>query len=880
MNDGTFDDALVDGLDEGAGLADSVAESATGLPLAAAVFVGRDAPLEAFRHYIEAPHGERVRLLVFHGPHGCGKSALMRTLYAGLQNAAPAVPHAWCNARNLVDRPQAYREVLATWRVMLQDNFALRFPRFDLCLALILAREENEDSPFFSWCPALLPVYEIAKGLLEAPNAAHEKLHSADTKSAVGLGGNFWTAPGPDGQPLINALCHRVLANDADVAAELVGFFAADFKESLWTRAGKAVGGVLFLDSFEALWPGEHSSLPELNSYVDWWLRELAAFCIACGILLVIGAREPLSWVGGDDIWSEGDLEQHELGGLSPRESQEFLARCGIGPAHPEAPSSLQRAIMRSCSTEATGGLWNQITNRQLGESLPLWLSLCADTIHNYRRAGRGEPGAAQFALVTPGQPARKLCDLFLKSLPGRDAARWLSEMALTPRCDAESAEAIRAPRDTGPFRDWERFTEYAFVEDQGDGFWRLEPVVRLELIEGRRRDETLEAHLNFFHHWSDRAEEAAAFFHQWALNPKESLEKWTALLQEALTAGETSTAPLSRARALLCWWSEVELAERDLEDVGEKLWAKAHCTLAQALHDVPFLSRATALAFSLMHFEASLSVYTSDEHPKEWVATQIRMGGVQRSLALQIADMPARQAMLRTAVERYQAALRIATPQAAPREWGEIQIQMAGAHRDLLSTDPHGTGPYDYLGRAITCYEQAMRLWARGRHPREWARIQSEMGQTYATSQAGGRLRNLEHAIECFHQALEVFTERETPPEWAEVQCHLGSVIAQLPGLARAENLRAAITCYLSALRVLDEKKSPILWAQTNLNTGLAWGDLAYETDDLSAYKNAINYINLAAASFARIGRAEAANKARATAEDIAASLRRAEGR
>ena len=330
-----------------------------------------------------------------------------------------------------------------------------------------------------------------------------------------------------------------------------------------------------------------------------------------------------------------------------------------------------------------------------------------------------------------------------------------------------------------------------------------------------------------------------------------------------------------ARAREALSWWGEIALDERDLESVDAKIWARAHATLANALLDTPFLMRAPALALALAHYEAALGVYTSDEFPRDWAQTQIHMGTVQRTLAGECAA-EAKEQCLKAAIERYRAALRVATPQSAPREWAEIHIQLGAAHRDIVILDSSGSGPFDYLGRAISCYEQAMRLYSESRHPRQWARIQVEMGETYAAAHSGGRVRNLERAIACFKNAHRVFTEPETPQEWADLNRKMGQAMAELPNGDRSENLREALACFVGALRVFNEANAPILFAETNLQTGLAWGELAYALDDRTAFRNAVNYISTAAQAFDSAGRLGQAVRARELAADITESLKR----
>jgi hypothetical protein len=326
----------------------------------------------------------------------------------------------------------------------------------------------------------------------------------------------------------------------------------------------------------------------------------------------------------------------------------------------------------------------------------------------------------------------------------------------------------------------------------------------------------------------------------------------------------------------LLSWWSEISLDEQELERVDTKTWARAHSTIARALLDTPYLSCGPALAFAMAHFESALSVYTSDEFPREWAETQIQIGRAQRALAGECATQEAKDAYLKAALERYRAALAIATPHGRPREWAEIQMEMGAAHRDLMLLHEHGSGPRDYAAQAVACYEQAIRLYSEAKHPRQWAHIQKEIGETYAASHVGGRIRNLERAIASFKNGLKVFSEAEMPREWAALLCALGNVLLEHQGGERTENLREALSCYLAALRVYNEQQTPAQWAETNLQAGLAWGELAYLNEERNAFRSAVNYVSTAARGFEQIGRPREAAKATDLANEIAEALQR----
>lgn len=78
-------------------------------------------------------------MLTFYGVGGIGKTTLVHKLCDNLRQAN--IPHARFDMQTIRDQTQAYREALLQMRCDLESQFRLSFPRFDLCLAVILVRE-------------------------------------------------------------------------------------------------------------------------------------------------------------------------------------------------------------------------------------------------------------------------------------------------------------------------------------------------------------------------------------------------------------------------------------------------------------------------------------------------------------------------------------------------------------------------------------------------------------------------------------------------------------------------------------------------------------------------------------------------------------------
>ncbi len=85
-----------------------------------------------------------LRVLVFYGVGGIGKTALVQKLTSELGDAKPPVPHALFSMEKIGDQTRAYREVLFRWPSYLDSQFGVSFPRFDPCLGVMLAREGGD----------------------------------------------------------------------------------------------------------------------------------------------------------------------------------------------------------------------------------------------------------------------------------------------------------------------------------------------------------------------------------------------------------------------------------------------------------------------------------------------------------------------------------------------------------------------------------------------------------------------------------------------------------------------------------------------------------------------------------------------------------------
>lgn len=91
-------------------------------------FTDRVGFIETFHDYIKASDAETLRVLMFHGVGGIGKSSLLQKLDSELDAHFADVPHARFNLEDSEGPAQAYRKALLRWRSDLGRDFRIEFP--------------------------------------------------------------------------------------------------------------------------------------------------------------------------------------------------------------------------------------------------------------------------------------------------------------------------------------------------------------------------------------------------------------------------------------------------------------------------------------------------------------------------------------------------------------------------------------------------------------------------------------------------------------------------------------------------------------------------------------------------------------------------------
>jgi len=185
----------------------------------------------------------------------------------------------------------------------------------------------------------------------------------------------------------------------------------------------------------------------------------------------------------------------------------------------------------------------------------------------------------------------------------------------------------------------------------------------------------------------------------------------------------------------------------------------------------------------------------------------------------LQDASLGSRSLNIGRAIACYEAALRVYTEKEFPQNWAVIQNNLGNVWR-AMPTGDRG----ESLGRAIACYEAALRVYTEKEFPQNWARTQNYLGNAWSNMPTGDLAGNLGRAIAYYEAALRVYTEKQFPKDWAGTQNDLGAAWTRMPTGDRGENLGRAIACFEAALRVCTETEFPRDWAMTQNNLGNVW--------------------------------------------------------
>ena len=574
-------------------------------------FTNRVDELTAFNRILNIPEKQPIPVLMFYGVGGAGKSWMLKRLKQQIK----AIPTVYLDLDPKVSEQSWGKEPsLAFAEIRRQLGTSIKCPRFDLAYTWLRYKEGRSEEPMFKGSGLLGNTWEF---VVEVGSAAAEDVPFSSLGSwLVGkltAPVNDWLSDKGLHDWLVSELGQKdfiKLKNQlpSEIYPELGQKLLLDLHENLPVNNGLTARAVVFLDTVEAI-REDRSSTDRLDS-AQSWLREL--YHPESGLFVVIAGRDRLDWDRVNTVFaSEKYLEQHLIGGLSKSDSTLFLSNCGI------TDSSLQDAILSVCYDEETQLIR---PNSSIGYH-PFSLGLSADTCQNFH--SRGESIDPNSFRMDKGD-IHELTRRFLRSMGGDGAyALWLKKLALTPQFDEIAAkvcfsEHASVERDAA----WDELKTYSFFRPtQQAGWYSLHAKMRealSETLQIAHNTKWIEHHHTWQNYWQSLSENhedlmaAKSWYHIWCTEPGTAKNKWNQL-------AKTTRQELRMADhyTLLDWWTPCEF-DTSIDEALHGQHVDALSLLGVELQNATVGDRAANIQRAIECYEAALRVLTEEAFPRE----------------------------------------------------------------------------------------------------------------------------------------------------------------------------------------------------------------------------------------------------------------------
>lgn len=304
------------------------------------IFVNRETPLALIDEAIDEIPANSVRLLVFHGIGGQGKTALCRYVLKRVSNSDEKRYSKLRTAEiDLKGRDKTDPINLLIW---IRNGFAkakVACPAFDIALALTWEATRPEQTfPKLtnSWLAKSSELMtETAPDTITALREVVEK--SAEIIPGLGpliTRGSKWVIDKGksvylhDRRPYLNCLYEQggELKKPYELEALLPSMLAEDLKTHLkekpWNRY------LLLIDEYEGVFDHGGAGKKWQDNSFDKTLREFIAK--SNGLLAIFFSREPLPWEKSDDWKNDLKDKQYELSGLIDDDARKWLSKAGV----------------------------------------------------------------------------------------------------------------------------------------------------------------------------------------------------------------------------------------------------------------------------------------------------------------------------------------------------------------------------------------------------------------------------------------------------------------------------------------------------------------------------------------------------------------------
>ncbi|MEH2348294.1 MAG: tetratricopeptide repeat protein [Nostoc sp.] len=183
-------------------------------------------------------------------------------------------------------------------------------------------------------------------------------------------------------------------------------------------------------------------------------------------------------------------------------------------------------------------------------------------------------------------------------------------------------------------------------------------------------------------------------------------------------------------------------------------------------------------------------------------------------------------QTYIDQAIEFYQLALKMMSPQTHPETYARVQNNLGTAYGDLARF----SHPSENWQQAILAYSEALSYRTAEMDSLKYAACQNNLGTAYwHLGQYNQPIVHLKKAIAAYNEALIHYNPEEEPLKYGMIQNNIGTACWNLAQYEQpAQNLQLAINVYSEALKYRTPANVPSACAATQNNLGTAYWHLA----------------------------------------------------
>lgn len=280
----------------------------------------------------------------------------------------------------------------------------------------------------------------------------------------------------------------------------------------------------------------------------------------------------------------------------------------------------------------------------------------------------------------------------------------------------------------------------------------------------------------------------------------RESLASSLARLGDQTGDSATIERGVAELRAVASYW----------QDKDEQRWAATQDRLGNALMRLGERASGTAkFEQARAAFQAALSHFARDTHPREWAVTTNDLGNA----LLRMGEREPGTARLKEAVDTFKSALDVIDPDWS-LDWAKVQNNYGTALATLGARESGG----ENLAKAIEAYKTAQLAQPRDVVPLDWAMTETNMAAALVLIALREDDRaKLDTTVAMLEEVVKDLKREQAPLQWGATQQILGFALVNRGKLAQGRtDLERAETAFRDALTTRTRQRVPMPWALT----------------------------------------------------------------